>query len=68
MSSQGCVYSGEENSAEPAQRSGNTPGEADGHTMANLCPYRQRRTGMRTDKTPGEGGCAARDLNPEPAD
>jgi hypothetical protein len=39
-----------------------------GHTLANLRPYRHGRISVRDEETPGQDGCAARDLNPEPAD
>jgi integrase len=51
-----------------ARRSGNAEVQACGHTLANLRPYHHASAGMRNSKTPGQNGCAARDLNPEPAD
>jgi integrase len=52
----------------PARRCGKTHSPPCGHTLVNLRPYRHTSVGVRTGKTPGQSGCAARDSNPEPAD
>jgi len=52
----------------PARRCGKTHSPPRGHTLVNLRPYRHTSAGVRTGKTPGQSGCAARDSNPEPAD
>ncbi len=38
------------------------------HTLVNLRPYRRASGSEESGETPGQDGCAARDLNPEPAD
>jgi integrase len=52
----------------PARRCGKTHSPPCGHTLVNLRPYRHTSASVRTGKTPGQSGCAARDSNPEPAD
>jgi len=52
----------------PPRGSGDTQGKGSGHTLTNLCPYRHASADVRKGETPGQNGCAARDLNPEPAD
>jgi hypothetical protein len=41
---------------------------APGHTTANHRPYQRRHAGTGCWERPAQDGCAARDLNPEPAD